>query len=70
MPARYLIRLDDALPTMRKETWEVVENLLDEYGIKPMVAVIPNNYDKTMEFNSADSFFGSALRAGSLKDGL
>lgn len=63
MPARYLIRLDDALPTMRKETWEVVENLLDEYGIKPMVAVIPNNYDKTMEFNSADSFFWERVKS-------
>jgi len=63
MPARYLIRLDDALPTLRTETWEVVENLLDEYEIKPMVAVIPNNHDDAMEFNETDPYFWERVKS-------
>ena len=43
MSARYLIRLDDACPTMHRKNWERVENLLNKYEIKPLVAVIPNN---------------------------
>lgn len=44
MQAYYLIRLDDACPTMSKN-WDRIEMLLDTYGIKPMVAVIPDNQD-------------------------
>lgn len=62
MAANYLIRLDDALPTLRTETWEVVENLLDEYGIKPMVAVIPNNRDETMQFGTEDPRFWERVK--------
>jgi peptidoglycan/xylan/chitin deacetylase (PgdA/CDA1 family) len=62
MRARYLIRLDDALPTMHAEKWEIVESLLDQYGIKPMVAVIPNNDDKTMEFDDVDMLFWERVK--------
>ena len=53
----YLIRLDDALPTMNAGKWEIVENLLDQHGIKPMVVVIPDNSDETMEFDDVDLLF-------------
>ena len=62
MPARYLIRLDDALPTMNAEKWEIVENLLDQHGIKPMVAVIPDNSDETMEFDDVDLLFWERVK--------
>lgn len=39
--ARYIIRLDDACPTMNKTNWDRVEALLDRYHIKPLVGVIP-----------------------------
>lgn len=41
----YLIRLDDASEYMDVEKWNRVEVLLDEYLIKPIVGVIPNNQD-------------------------
>jgi predicted deacetylase len=67
MAASYLVRLDDALPTLRTDTWEVVENLLNEYGIKPMVAVIPNNRDETMLFCAEDPLFWERVRGWQAK---
>ena len=57
MVARYLIRLDDALPTMCVDKWTAIENMLDKYGIKPMVAVIPDNQDKEMNFGEVNPDF-------------
>lgn len=37
----YFIRLDDACPKRDIEKWNRMENLLDAYQIKPLVAVIP-----------------------------
>lgn len=46
---KYLIRLDDACPFMDSKKWQRMEDLLDKYGVKPMVGIIPNNTDpKTM----------------------
>ena len=33
---KYIIRLDDACPNMKKDNWERVEKLLDKYNIKPI----------------------------------
>lgn len=41
----YLIRLDDASEYMNIAKWEKIENVLDKYGIIPIVGVIPNNQD-------------------------
>ena len=41
----YLIRLDDACPYMDIEKWSHIEKLLDDYCIKPIVAIIPNCLD-------------------------
>lgn len=46
---KYIIRLDDACPTMHEENWKKVEKILDKYNIKPIVGVIPENKDS--EFN-------------------
>ena len=46
---RYLIRLDDACPYMDRVKWQRMENILDKYGVKPLVGIIPANADlKTM----------------------
>lgn len=67
MTARYLIRLDDAMPTLHSERWQMVENLLDKYGIKPMVAVIPNNLDESMKFDVEDLFFWDRVKTWKAK---
>lgn len=42
---RYIIRLDDASEIMNVSAWERIEELLDNYNIKPIVGIIPNNKD-------------------------
>lgn len=56
---RYLIRLDDACPTMDRSLWSRMESLLDKYGILPMVGVIPDNKDEmqTIDEEDADGFW-------------
>lgn len=41
----YLIRLDDASEYMNVEKWDRLESLLDKYGVKPIVGIIPDNQD-------------------------
>lgn len=43
MMVYYLLRLDDACPTMDYDKWQHVEQILDIYGVRPMVGIIPNN---------------------------
>ena len=62
MPAKYLIRLDDALPSMDAERWAEVEALLLRYQIKPLVAVIPNNEDVSLKFDDDDPNFWARVR--------
>lgn len=57
MPARYLIRLDDACPTMKKNKWSRIESILDRFDIKPIVAVVPDNQDPELKVNVPDSGF-------------
>ena len=45
---RYIIRLDDASPTMNWSKWNAIFEILDKFHIKPIIAVIPNNEDKSL----------------------
>ena len=54
---KYLIRLDDACPTMDRAKWERIEEILDHHGIRPMVGVIPHNEDPKQEINPVDVNF-------------
>ncbi|MDB5031899.1 DUF2334 domain-containing protein [Mucilaginibacter sp.] len=42
---QYLIRLDDLCQTSNLNKWERFFNLFDRYGIKPVIAAIPDNKD-------------------------
>lgn len=59
MSSKYIIRLDDACPTMDREKWLKVEEILSKYNVKPIVAVIPNNKDQSLLLNSIDDNFWS-----------
>ncbi len=43
-----LIRFDDIAPNMNWEMMDKCQNLLNEYNIKPVLGVIPNNKDKEL----------------------
>lgn len=50
MKPTYIVRLDDAHPGQFNPRWEQIEQILDELSIKPIVAVIPENRDKAIEY--------------------
>lgn len=59
---KYIIRLDDASPTMDKKKWNRFFDILDRYNVKPIIAVIPNNEDKNMIIDEYDKNFWDRVR--------
>jgi len=59
--AQYLVRLDDANPWMDHKKWTKIEDILDNYSIKPIIAVIPNCNDTTLIVDPADNNFWTAV---------
>ena len=55
--SKYLIRLDDACPTMDVKKWLRIENILNAYGVRPMVGVIPANNDSKQNIDVPDNKF-------------
>jgi hypothetical protein len=63
MAANYIIRLDDAHHRCDRAKWQRIESLLNKYGVKPLVAVIPDNRDLQISFSSQpDPDFWSVVR--------
>lgn len=62
MTSRYLIRLDDACPTMDHDRWLKLEVILDEHGIRPLVAVVPANHDPVLKISRPDPAFWDRVR--------
>lgn len=60
---KYMLRLDDACETMDKDKWSRIEVILDNYNIKPIVGVIPNNKDQNLFFNRKDPLFWDKITA-------
>jgi len=58
----FCIRLDDACPQMNLEKWNRVEHLLDQYEIKPLVGVIPDNQDPDFQAEPDHSFWEKAVQ--------
>ena len=59
----YIIRLDDACEKMDIEKWSRMEALLDKYGIKPLVGVIPHCEDPMMDKYEYDYYFWDKVRS-------
>lgn len=54
---KYIMRLDDACEKRHMGKWDRMEKLLDSYGIKPLVGVIPHCEDSMMDDYSKDENF-------------
>ncbi|OGX48651.1 MAG: hypothetical protein A2243_09695 [Omnitrophica WOR_2 bacterium RIFOXYA2_FULL_38_17] len=63
MKARYLIRIDDACHTMDRTKWQLMEDILDEFNIKPIVSVIPESRDPGFMLDEPDEGFWNKVRA-------
>jgi predicted deacetylase len=62
-PAQYLLRFDDLCPTMDRLRWERCKALIVEFGIRPILAVVPDNRDRSLEVAPADPLFWDEMRA-------
>jgi predicted deacetylase len=48
MNSGLILRFDDLCPTVNWQIWDPLEELLIEFGIKPIISVIPDNRDKAL----------------------
>lgn len=65
--ARYILRFDDICPTMEWTAWDPLEKAMDAEGIRPLVAVIPDNKDPEFEVGPANPAFWERVRAWQAK---
>ena len=62
MAAKFIIRLDDACDTMETSKWKIIERILDQHSIKPVVGVIPNNCDPELFYEKKNKLFWDIIR--------
>lgn len=61
--ARYLLRFDDLCPTMRPERLEWLAALIARHGLRPILAVVPDNRDPELRCAPANESFWERMRA-------
>lgn len=67
--SKYILRLDDACPKMEHGKWLRVEKMLDKYGVKPIVGVIPDCKDPDFkDFSFDNSFWSITIKRWEKKD--
>lgn len=62
MVAHYLVRLDDACPTMNASAWGALEEAFDRLSVRPIVGVIPDNLDSSMNCSQHAHDFWDQVR--------
>jgi len=62
-PAQYLLRFDDLCPTMDRGCWERFPPLLARFGIRPILAVVPENHDPDLKRGAPHEGFWEEMRA-------
>jgi len=62
-PAQYLLRFDDLCPTHSRSGWAPFEALIEEFSLKPILAVVPDNRDPELEIDAPDPEFWSRMQA-------
>ena len=59
----YIIRLDDASDYMNIENWNRMEKILNKYGVKPIVGIIPDNKDTSLlKYKKDENFWKKAKK--------
>jgi predicted deacetylase len=62
-PAQYLLRFDDLCPTIAHDRWQRCLPLIEEFRLRPILAVIPDNQDKGLNLSPPDPQFWPKMRA-------
>jgi peptidoglycan/xylan/chitin deacetylase (PgdA/CDA1 family) len=61
-PAQYLLRFDDLCPTHARERWMRFPPLLAKFGIRPILAIVPDNRDPELAVSAPDPEFWEEMR--------
>jgi len=61
-PAQYLLRFDDLCPTIPLKGWERFCPIIEEFGVRPILAVVPENHDPGLDRAPADPEFWEKMR--------
>ncbi len=61
-PAQYLLRFDDLCPTISPSGWERCRALIADFGIRPILAVVPDNQDRHLFDAPRDPSFWTSLK--------
>jgi predicted deacetylase len=56
-PAQYLLRFDDLCPTIEPVRWKQCVKLIEEFDIRPILAIVPENRDPDLENSPVDPGF-------------
>src|ERR1700679_463251 len=62
-PAQYLLRVDDLCPTVHERRWRRLAAIIREFGIHPILAVVPDNQDSELRNSPPDPAFSAQMRA-------
>ncbi len=62
MAATYLVRIDDICPTMNWPVWAWVEVALADAGVRPILAVVPDNRDPELDVHEEEPRFWDRVR--------
>jgi predicted deacetylase len=62
MKARYIFRLDDATSFMDTKKWKAIEEIFQQYGIVPIVAVTPDNRDPDLMYQELNPNFWKLIK--------
>jgi predicted deacetylase len=63
MTAKFLLRFDDLCPAMNWDAWRKLEAVMIEEGVKPILAVIPDNQDPALNEGLANEHFWDHVRS-------
>jgi predicted deacetylase len=61
--AQYLIRFDDLCPTMLGDRCERLLSILAQFGVNPILAVVPENHDPELRLRDPDPGFWDRMRS-------
>lgn len=62
MPAEYLLRIDDLCPTVHRENWSALRQLIGRHALQPILAVVPANGDPELMIAEPDACFWTDLQ--------
>lgn len=62
-PAQYLLRIDDLCETMHRDRWLRLQEMLREFGVRPILALVPENRDPELAVSPPDAQFWDTMRA-------